>query len=141
MQSVTAIIPTAKNGISSAISSVFTWWMKPISNAMAWISTTGKHCQTNPTGRTRIWTVPGRMFERDKNFTSIITWSLGNESRFGDNFIATYQFLKASDDTRPVEYDEARDNPYTDIITPMYRRRACIAGICERMEEQAVYPL
>jgi beta-galactosidase len=62
-----------------------------------------------------------RMFERDKNFTSIITWSLGNESRFGDNFIATYQFLKASDDTRPVEYDEARDNPYTDIITPMYR--------------------
>lgn len=62
-----------------------------------------------------------RMFERDKNFTSIITWSLGNESRFGDNFIATYQYLKASDDTRPVEYDEARDNPYTDIITPMYR--------------------
>ncbi|QEC45276.1 glycoside hydrolase family 2 TIM barrel-domain containing protein [Pseudobacter ginsenosidimutans] len=62
-----------------------------------------------------------RMFERDKNFTSIITWSLGNESRFGDNFIATYQFLKANDDTRPVEYDEARDNPYTDIITPMYR--------------------
>lgn len=62
-----------------------------------------------------------RMFERDKNFTSIITWSLGNESRFGENFIATYQFLKTSDNTRPVEYDEARDNPYTDIITPMYR--------------------
>lgn len=62
-----------------------------------------------------------RMFERDKNFTSIITWSLGNESRFGENFIATYQFLKSRDNTRPVEYDEARDNPYTDIITPMYR--------------------
>lgn len=62
-----------------------------------------------------------RMFERDKNFTSIVTWSLGNESRFGENFIATYQFLKSRDNTRPVEYDEARDNPYTDIVTPMYR--------------------
>ena len=62
-----------------------------------------------------------RMFERDKNFCSIVTWSLGNESRFGSNFIATYQYLKENDKTRPVQYDEARDNPYTDIIAPMYR--------------------
>ena len=62
-----------------------------------------------------------RMFERDKNFCSIITWSLGNESRFGENFIATYNYLKASDDTRPVQYEEARDNPYTDIYCPMYK--------------------
>lgn len=62
-----------------------------------------------------------RMFERDKNHCSIITWSLGNESRWGDNFVATYNYLKASDNTRPVQYEEARDNPYTDIICPMYK--------------------
>lgn len=62
-----------------------------------------------------------RMFERDKNFCSIITWSLGNESRFGDNFIATYTYLKSKDDTRPVQYEEAQRTPYTDIIPPMYK--------------------
>lgn len=61
------------------------------------------------------------MFERDKNFTSIITWSLGNESRFGDNFIATYKFLKDKDMSRPVQYEEAQRTPYTDIIPPMYK--------------------
>lgn len=65
-----------------------------------------------------------RMFERDKNFCSIITWSLGNESRFGENFIASYQLLKSKDDTRPVQYEEARDNPYTDIVCPMYKNTA-----------------
>lgn len=62
-----------------------------------------------------------RMIERDKNFCSIITWSLGNESRFGENFIATYNYIKSKDSTRPVQYDEAKDNPYTDIISPMYK--------------------
>lgn len=61
------------------------------------------------------------MFERDKNFASIITWSLGNESRFGENFISTYQYLKGKDDTRPVQYEEAQRTPYTDIIPPMYK--------------------
>ncbi|WP_143306066.1 glycoside hydrolase family 2 TIM barrel-domain containing protein [Chitinophaga vietnamensis] len=62
-----------------------------------------------------------RMVERDKNHCSIITWSLGNESKFGDNFIATYQFIKGRDHTRPVQYEEARNTPYTDIICPMYK--------------------
>lgn len=62
-----------------------------------------------------------RMFERDKNHCSIITWSLGNESRFGENFIATYNYLKSKDDTRPVQYEEAQKTPYTDIIPPMYK--------------------
>ena len=68
-----------------------------------------------------------RMFERDKNFCSIITWSLGNESRFGDNFVTTYKYLKLKDDTRPVQYEEARDNPYTDIFCPMYKNLEFLA--------------
>ena len=65
-----------------------------------------------------------RMFERDKNFTSIIGWSLGNESRWGDNFVATHKYLKERDKTRFVQYEEARENPYTEIITPMYKSTA-----------------
>ena len=62
-----------------------------------------------------------RMFERDKNFSCIIIWSLGNESRWGENFIATHNYLKSRDSSRPVQYEEARENPYTDIIAPMYK--------------------
>jgi len=62
-----------------------------------------------------------RMVERDKNYCSIITWSLGNESRFGDNFKATYQYIKARDNSRPVQYEEASNTPYSDIYCPMYK--------------------
>ncbi len=79
-----------------------------------------------------------RMFERDKNFCSIITWSLGNESRFGKNFIATYQYLKSKDSTRPVQYEEARDNEYTDIFCPMYKN---INFLKEYIEEWKPKPL
>ena len=62
-----------------------------------------------------------RMFERDKNFTSIITWSLGNESSVGENFQQTYTYLKSVDKTRPVQYEPARKLAYTDIVCPMYK--------------------
>ncbi|NNK76682.1 MAG: DUF4981 domain-containing protein, partial [Maribacter sp.] len=63
-----------------------------------------------------------RMFERDKNYTSIITWSLGNEAGNGDNFVATYNWLKAHDATRPVQYEGATQYENTDIQAPMYMR-------------------
>ncbi len=63
-----------------------------------------------------------RMFERDKNFTSIVTWSLGNEAGNGDNFLATYDWLKSHDDTRPVQYEGAIAYENTDIHAPMYMR-------------------
>jgi beta-galactosidase len=62
-----------------------------------------------------------RMVERDKNYCSIITWSLGNESGFGQNFISTYKYIKAKDDTRPVQYEGAGNNEWTDIVCPMYK--------------------
>lgn len=62
-----------------------------------------------------------RMVERDKNYCSIITWSLGNESSFGQNFISTYKYIKAKDNTRPVQYEAAGHNEWTDIICPMYK--------------------
>ncbi len=55
-----------------------------------------------------------------KNHPSIITWSLGNESGYGDNFIAAYEAVKALDSTRPVQYEQARQEGKTDIFCPMY---------------------
>lgn len=63
-----------------------------------------------------------RMYERDKNHPSIIIWSLGNEAGNGENFKATYQWLKAHDATRPVQYEGATHDWNTDIIAPMYAR-------------------
>ena len=62
------------------------------------------------------------MFERDKNQPSIIIWSLGNEAGNGVNFDATYDYLKAQDDTRPVQYEQAHGGRNTDIYCPMYAR-------------------
>jgi beta-galactosidase len=61
-----------------------------------------------------------RMFERDKNYPSIVTWSLGNEAGNGENFFATYQWLKENDSTRPTQYEGASDAANTDIQAPMY---------------------
>ena len=61
-----------------------------------------------------------RMFERDKNHPSIIIWSLGNEAGEGKIFEATYQWLKDRDPSRPVQYEPAGEDHYTDIFAPMY---------------------
>ncbi len=62
------------------------------------------------------------MFERDKNHPSIIIWSLGNESGDGPVFDSTYRWLHKHDGTRPVAYEPAKLNSYTDIFSPMYAR-------------------
>lgn len=73
-----------------------------------------------------------RYVERDKNFPSIIFWSLGNEAGNGINHYSTYAWLKGRDPTRPVQYEHARKEPTwtthnletidknTDIYCPMY---------------------
>ncbi|MGB5318784.1 glycoside hydrolase family 2 TIM barrel-domain containing protein [Eudoraea sp.] len=61
-----------------------------------------------------------RMFERDKNYPSIVTWSLGNEAGNGANFYATYKWLKDRDPSRPIQYEGATNYENTDIQAPMY---------------------
>jgi beta-galactosidase len=61
-----------------------------------------------------------RMVERDKNHPSIIIWSLGNEAGNGCNFIATYDWIKKRDPSRPVQYERAEMAYNTDIYCPMY---------------------
>ena len=55
-----------------------------------------------------------------KNHPSIIVWSLGNEAGYGPNFEKAYDWVKAYDKTRPVQYERAEKDGKTDIFCPMY---------------------
>ncbi len=54
------------------------------------------------------------------NHPSIIVWSLGNEAGYGINFEKAYDWVKAYDTTRPVQYERAGYEGKTDIYCPMY---------------------
>ena len=78
-----------------------------------------------------------RMVERDKNHTSIIIWSLGNESGWGANHEAGASWIRFYDPSRLLNYEGAvrpkvreqgaasmdtlnQGHSVTDIIGPMY---------------------
>lgn len=61
-----------------------------------------------------------RNVEQNYNHPSVIIWSMGNEAGFGKNFQDVYKWIKAEDKTRPVQYERAENNDYTDIFCPMY---------------------
>ncbi len=60
------------------------------------------------------------MYERTKNYPSVIFFSLGNEAGNGYNFYETYLWLKSREKDRPVQYEQAKREFNTDIVCPMY---------------------
>lgn len=77
-----------------------------------------------------------RMYERSKNITAIVTWSLGNEAGNGVVFERTYDWLKSVDRTRPVQYERAELNYNTDIYCRMYRSPE---GVEEYVTKEDIY--
>lgn len=63
-----------------------------------------------------------RNVQRGFNHPSIIFWSLGNEAGYGPNFEAAYDWIKAEDPSRMVQYEQAGTSGKTDIYCPMYAR-------------------
>ncbi|MDE6633306.1 MAG: DUF4981 domain-containing protein, partial [Muribaculaceae bacterium] len=61
-----------------------------------------------------------RNVQRNFNHPSIIFWSLGNEAGYGPNFEDAYDWVKAFDPSRAVQYEQAHQNGKTDIFCPMY---------------------
>ena len=73
-----------------------------------------------------------QLFERDKNHTCVIMWSLGNESNDGENFAAMSDFLHKREGEikgikRLVHYENAyskegmeKDPDYVDVVSRMY---------------------
>lgn len=61
-----------------------------------------------------------RNLQCNYNHPSIIIWSMGNEAGNGVNFYDVYNWLKAEDPTRPVQYERSLLESNTDIYCPMY---------------------
>lgn len=68
-----------------------------------------------------------RMYERDKNHASVVTWSLGNEAGDGTNFYAAYDWLR-KETTLPIQYerdinyDKPNDTHFSEIFCPQYMK-------------------
>ncbi len=66
-----------------------------------------------------------RMVLRDRNHSSIIFWSLGNECGSGGNFKYCYEAVRSLD-PRPIHHESTRDgkpyggNRYSDLYSKMY---------------------
>jgi beta-galactosidase len=76
-----------------------------------------------------------RMVERDKNHSSIIVWSLGNESGYGRNHDAMANWIRSHDPTRLIHYHPAEDAPIVDILGPMYPSVAHIIEMAKEPKE------
>lgn len=61
-----------------------------------------------------------RNVARNFNHPSVIIWSMGNEAGDGPNFEHVYDWIKDEDPSRPVQYERAGLNRWTDIYCPMY---------------------
>ncbi|MEM6805667.1 MAG: glycoside hydrolase family 2 TIM barrel-domain containing protein, partial [Bacteroidota bacterium] len=53
------------------------------------------------------------MLHRDKNYASIIIWSLGNETGIGPNHYAMRDAMLALDKTRPIHYEDRERKGYS----------------------------
>ena len=74
----------------------------------------------NPTFAKAIIERNDRHIDRNFNHPSIIVWSLGNETGYGPNFEAAYEYVKEKDPSRPVQYERAELKGKSDIYCPMY---------------------
>lgn len=96
------------------------------------------------------WNMPGDMpqwrecvvdrarsnFETFKNHTSIVFWSLGNESYAGENLAAMNAYFKEADDTRLVHYEgvvhnRSLEDRISDVESKMYEKPWDIARYLE----------
>lgn len=79
-----------------------------------------------------------RMVQRDKNYPSIIFWSLGNEAGTGPNFENAAKWIRKNEPTRLISYlgqgtifEEHLPNSYVDIYAPMYDDVEMLANYAE----------
>ena len=70
------------------------------------------------------------MYHRDRNYASVIAWSLGNECGNGVATEHTYRYLKRLDNTRPVTYERAVLDWNTDIVEVMYPTVEYLSDYC-----------
>lgn len=81
---------------------------------------TGFALSSDPDWRDAFLDRAERMVRRDRNHPSIIMWSMGNESGYGENHKAMIELTRSIDPSRPIHYEAAIDAPEVDVISTMY---------------------
>lgn len=71
-----------------------------------------------------------RTVSRDYNHPSIIMWSLGNESGYGDNLADMAAEIRRLDPSRPIHYEGDYDGRITDVHSRMYLPLEQIRALC-----------
>ena len=75
-----------------------------------------------------------RNVERDKNRPSVVIWSMGNESGYGENFRRAIEWTQNRDETRLTHYEQADDKDmpprsvYSEMYTNVRRMEETLAG-------------
>ena len=72
------------------------------------------------------------LVHRDKNQPCVIMWSLGNESWYGENHQAMYEWSKKFDVTRPIHYENDHEFRASDVESYMYTGFDQLAELAER---------
>lgn len=76
--------------------------------------------ESDPVWGAAIFDRVSNMLERDKNEPCVVFWSLGNESRDGENFKKASEWASMRDGSRPIHWDRCLDLSYIDMVSWMY---------------------
>ncbi|KAK5653365.1 hypothetical protein OQA88_9057 [Cercophora sp. LCS_1] len=93
-----------------------------------------KYASDNPDWQEAYVDRARQMVMRDFNRPSIILWSLGNESGYGRNHAAMYQFIKSVDKSRLVHYEGDWNAQSADIISRMYHSTGSMEGYAKERQ-------
>lgn len=75
-----------------------------------------------------------RLVERDINHPSVIIWSLGNESGYGQNHDKMAEWIRSRDTSRPIHYEGAGHSQVVDILSVMYPSIKSLASTGKNIE-------
>ncbi|KAL4950218.1 glycosyl hydrolases family 2, TIM barrel domain-containing protein [Aspergillus filifer] len=95
----------------------------------------------NPTWRDAYVDRAAQMLARDRNYASVIIWSLGNEAFYGDNHKAMYSYIKNTDRSRPVHYEGDMNAETADMFSYMYPSVARITRLANEEGDSFTKPI
>lgn len=82
-----------------------------------------------------------QMVRRNRNHPSIIVWSLGNESFYGENHVAMHDYCKQTDPTRPVHYEGDIEAVTADMYSFMYPPLEFLEGFAKKQGDNYKKPV
>lgn len=92
------------------------WWQRRVLIS----SKAAEFTSNNPSWKPAYLDRIEQMIQRDKNHPSIIIWSLGNESFYGQNHVAMFEYAKWFDPYRMVHYEGDGEAVSADMYSYMY---------------------